>query len=86
MMTNILFLFVLFKPMKFPKIQSVRNNNLKVGDPVSVIDVAEDTTEWAVFIIRDFFNNRYRLSPVDRFRSYDKPFWVSPEEVIKVKL
>ena len=72
--------------MKFPKIQSNPQSQLKVGNRVSVIDIAEDTTEWAIFIIRDFFNNRYRLSPPNRHSTFDECLWVSKEEITKVTL
>lgn len=84
-MTNILSLHS--KTMKFfnpePNVQS----QFAVGDRVSIVDMhEEDPLEWAVFVIRDFFGDRYRLTPPNRHSTCDECLWVSQEEMIKVNL
>ena len=70
--------------MKFfnpePNVQS----QFAVGDVVSIIDAHEDPSEWAVFVIRDFFNSQYRLTPPNRHSTFDECLWVSKEEIVKV--
>jgi hypothetical protein len=71
--------------MKFfnpePNVQS----QFAVGDRVSIIDTHEENPlEWAVFVIRDFFGNEYRLSPSNRHSTCDEYLWVSQEEIIKI--
>lgn len=69
--------------MKPSQIQSSLNHTFSINDFVCIIDPAEDSSEWAVFIIRDFFNNKYRLTPIDRIFSYDKPLWVKTKQIIR---
>ena len=67
--------------MKPSQIKPNFKYSFSVGDLVSVIDPQENESERAIFVIRDFIDNKYLLTAPMRQHAFNEPLWVGGNEI-----